>query len=169
RSASSRPSPAARKSATSRSGSRRRRRSPARPRRSTAPPRPPRRSTSSFSRHEARLAVYLPLAFSMSVVSLGRVRSAAMFRSWPLRPLGQQAAAPTAETADRWLIGLRWIAIGGMLVTTLIGKRLVPDIDLFPILAVLAGLVALNLGWRLLVARRVGRPALLAPQIVLDV
>jgi two-component system, sensor histidine kinase RegB len=105
----------------------------------------------------------------MSVVSLGRVRSAAMFRSWPLRPLGQQAAAPTAETADRWLIGLRWIAIGGMLVTTLIGKRLVPDIDLYPILAVLAGLVALNLGWRLLVARRAGRPALVAPQIVLDV
>jgi len=102
----------------------------------------------------------------MSVVSLSRARATALF---PFRPFGPETASPTAETADRWLIGLRWLAILGMLATTLIAKRLVPDLDLRPILAVLAALVVLNLVWRLWVARRDGKPPLVTQQVVVDV
>src|SRR5215470_19514610 len=105
----------------------------------------------------------------MSVVSLSRARAAVAFRSWPLGPFGREVVSPTSETADRWLIRLRWVAIVGMLATTLIAKRLVPDLDLRPILAVLAILFAGNLGWRLWVSRRPDKPPLVTQQIVVDV
>jgi two-component system sensor histidine kinase RegB len=85
------------------------------------------------------------------------------------RRLAPDAAALTAENADRWLIGLRWVAILGMLATTLIARRLVPELDVAPVLAVLAALVASNLGWRLAVALRAGRRPLVAAQITVDV
>lgn len=102
----------------------------------------------------------------MTVVSLSRARSAVLF---PFRPFGPQAVTLTTETADRWLIGLRWVAIVGMLATTLIAKWLVPELDLRPVLAVLVTLLAANVGWRLWVARRTGKPPLVAQQIVIDV
>jgi two-component system sensor histidine kinase RegB len=79
------------------------------------------------------------------------------------------ASPPRSEDADRWLIGLRWLAIVGMLATTLIGQRLVPGLSVGPLLAALAALVATNLGWRLAVARRAGKPPLVAVQIAVDV
>jgi two-component system sensor histidine kinase RegB len=102
----------------------------------------------------------------MTVVSLSRARSAVLF---PFRPFGPQAVTLTSESADRWLIGLRWVAIVGMLATTLIAKRLVPDLDLRHILGVLALLFAINIGWRLGVTRRAGKPSLVAHQLVVDV
>lgn len=85
------------------------------------------------------------------------------------RALLAPAAPPTTETADRWLIGLRWFAIFGMLVTTLIGKELVPGLDIVPVLVMLGLLAALNVGWRVAVARREGRPSLVTVQVLVDV
>jgi two-component system, sensor histidine kinase RegB len=88
----------------------------------------------------------------------------------PGRVLLSQATPPSSETADRWLIRLRWMAIGGMLATTLIAKQLVPGLALRPILGTLAAIFALNVGWLLLVMRREpGRPTLVGPQVALDV
>jgi len=55
------------------------------------------------------------------------------------------------ETADRWLIQLRWGAIAGMIATTAAGKALVPGLELAPLAAGLAGIAAINLGWAWLV------------------
>jgi len=77
--------------------------------------------------------------------------------------------APATETADRWLIALRWIAILGMLATSLIARHLVPALDLDPLLAIFAALAALNLGWRVIAARRPGDAPLVAVQVVVDV
>lgn len=46
-----------------------------------------------------------------------------------------------------WLVGLRWIALSGMLGTTLIARKLVPGIELNPILVVLAITASTNLIW----------------------
>ncbi len=95
----------------------------------------------------------------MSVLSLTRARGSL---------LASQAAPPTTETADRWLIGLRWVAIVGMLATTLLGHELVPALSLGPVLAALAGVAALNVGWLVLVSRRGGLRPLARVQIVVD-
>jgi two-component system, sensor histidine kinase RegB len=97
----------------------------------------------------------------MSSVSLSRLPRASL--------LASQASPPTTETADRWLIGLRWVAIVGMFATTLIARRLVPALDVGPILAAIAGIAALNVGWRVLTARRAGRRPLVRAQVVIDV
>ncbi|MGZ5966875.1 MAG: hypothetical protein ACXWP4_04330, partial [Polyangiales bacterium] len=52
-----------------------------------------------------------------------------------------------------WLVGLRWIAIAGMLATTLIARKFVPGIALGPVVVVLASIASLNVLWRYLVAR----------------
>src|SRR5687767_13961824 len=86
-----------------------------------------------------------------------------------LSPGWSPAAPPTSETADRWLIALRWIAILGMLATSLIARRLVPDLDLEPLVTILAALAALYFGWRIAAHRRPGDAPLVAVQVVVDV
>jgi two-component system, sensor histidine kinase RegB len=76
--------------------------------------------------------------------------------------------APSSETADRWLVRLRWAAIAGMLATIVIAKRIVVDLDIYPLLAILGGILALNLLWVLLV-RRPHRWAVTSLQVTLDV
>lgn len=83
--------------------------------------------------------------------------------------LAPAAAPPTTEMADRWLIHLRWVAIVGMLATSVIARRLVPSLALEPILSALGALAALNLGWHVAAARRVGQPPMVAAQLVIDV
>lgn len=57
------------------------------------------------------------------------------------------------ETADRWLIQLRWAAVAGMIATTAAGKALVPALQHVPLAAGIAGIAALNLGWMAAVRR----------------
>jgi two-component system sensor histidine kinase RegB len=70
-----------------------------------------------------------------------------------LRAVSLAAAAGTRRpgAADRWLIGLRWIAIGGMLVTTLIAKRFVPDLRVDALWLVLVAVAAVNVLWSIIV------------------
>lgn len=78
---------------------------------------------------------------------------------------------PSSDTADRWLIGLRWGATAGMTATILVARVLVPALQLAPLLAVLGGIVLLNVGW-ILAARRAtaaNRSALVAAQVYVDV
>jgi two-component system, sensor histidine kinase RegB len=79
-----------------------------------------------------------------------------------------RATPPGPESADQWLIGLRWIAIAGMFATTIIAERLVPSLPLSPLLTILAATVGLNLGWTFLSLRRPS-PRLLPAQIISDV
>lgn len=60
---------------------------------------------------------------------------------------------PSWETADRWLIQLRWVAIAGMIATTAASRRLVPDLQLGPLVAGIAAITAANLAWTFLVRR----------------
>jgi len=46
-----------------------------------------------------------------------------------------------------WLIGLRWIAVGGMLATTLVARKFVPGVPLGPILIILALTASSNFIW----------------------
>ncbi len=78
-------------------------------------------------------------------------------------------AASASETADRWLVRLRWAATAGMLATVVIAKRLVVDLDLAPLLATLAGIVALNVAWMILVRRFGGLHTFTSWQVTLDV
>jgi two-component system sensor histidine kinase RegB len=81
-----------------------------------------------------------------------------------------QAAPPSSETADFWLIRLRAVAIAGMLATTLIAKHLVPDLVLRPILGTLLAILATNVLWSLVVMRRGPKaPPLVTAQILVDV
>jgi two-component system sensor histidine kinase RegB len=77
---------------------------------------------------------------------------------------------PSEETADRWLIRLRWVAIMGMLATTLVGYHLVPALPIGRLLIVIGGIAAINVAWMAWVMRGVPRPAhTVVPQIVVDV
>jgi two-component system sensor histidine kinase RegB len=65
---------------------------------------------------------------------------------------GKWAAAARARltwraSPDRWLIRLRWLALIGMLTTTLVAESLVPGLPSGPILSMLAVVAASNLGW----------------------
>ncbi|MBL8714984.1 MAG: HAMP domain-containing histidine kinase [Myxococcales bacterium] len=73
---------------------------------------------------------------------------------------------PLLASVGDWLIGLRWFAVFGMLGTTVVARRVLPQLSLTPVLFVLLGIGSLNLLWILLVRRR--RP-MLAPQIAADV
>ncbi|WP_437673717.1 ATP-binding protein [Sorangium sp. So ce131] len=63
---------------------------------------------------------------------------------------------PSWETADRWLIQLRWVAIAGMIATTVASRKLVPELRLGPLVLGIAAITAANLAWifRLFRARR---------------
>jgi two-component system, sensor histidine kinase RegB len=65
---------------------------------------------------------------------------------------------PSWETADRWLIQLRWTAIAGMVATTVASRKLVPDLRLGPLVAGIAAITLGNLAWTWHV-RRAPRPA----------
>lgn len=88
----------------------------------------------------------------------------------PQRALLAQASPPSSRTADRWLIRLRWVAIGGMLATILIGKQLVPAVALAPVLGALGAIVVLQVAWIAVCAwRGAERPSLVRLQIAFDV
>ncbi len=78
--------------------------------------------------------------------------------------------APSSESADRWLIQLRWLALAGMTATVVVAGLLVPAMRLAPLLLVLGGIVLVNLGWMTAVrwAPRDGAPRWAAAQITLD-
>jgi two-component system, sensor histidine kinase RegB len=78
---------------------------------------------------------------------------------------------PSEETADSWLIRLRWVAVAGMLVTTLVARRLVPALPTRPLLITVAAIAALNAFWMVWVYRRATseQPPYMGPQIVGDV
>ncbi|WP_437503978.1 ATP-binding protein [Sorangium sp. So ce1099] len=54
---------------------------------------------------------------------------------------------PSWETADRWLIQLRWVAIAGMIATTLASRKLVPDLRLGPLILGIAAITLANVAW----------------------
>jgi len=76
-----------------------------------------------------------------------------------------------AQAKDRWLVQLRWLAVAGMTATVITAWLLVPRLRLLPLLGVLAGIVATNVGWARLVrrAREAGSGEYLSPQITFDV
>jgi two-component system sensor histidine kinase RegB len=78
-------------------------------------------------------------------------------------------AAPSSETADRWLVRLRWAASAGMLATILIAKRLVIDLAIAPLLAILGGIVAVNIVWIVLTSRFAGVRTFTSWQVAVDV
>lgn len=53
----------------------------------------------------------------------------------------------TLRAADRWLVGLRWIAAVGMLATTLAAKAVVPGLPLAPLLGLIGAVAVVNLVW----------------------
>ncbi|WP_050435332.1 sensor histidine kinase [Chondromyces crocatus] len=59
------------------------------------------------------------------------------------------------ETADRWLVQLRWAAIAGMLITTAAANALVPALDTVPLLGGITGIAVMNLVWTWLGRRAV--------------
>ncbi len=78
---------------------------------------------------------------------------------------------PSDESADRWLIRLRWVAILGMLITTLVARRLVPDLPVTPLFVVITAIATLNAFWMLWVRRRAAPVVspFVGAQIVVDV
>jgi two-component system sensor histidine kinase RegB len=101
----------------------------------------------------------LPASGGFGWASLRRPRLA-IFLSAPL--------SSRAEGKDRWLVQLRWLALGGMSATVITARLLVPGLRVLPLLGVLGAVGLANLGW----TRALGRPHerdLLAPQIALDV
>jgi two-component system sensor histidine kinase RegB len=70
------------------------------------------------------------------------------------------------ESADAWLIALRWLAIAGMLLTTWAAKELVPGLPLLPLTSLLTLLSLLNIGW--MIFSSPGR-SLAGPQLLCDV
>ncbi|WP_438016131.1 ATP-binding protein [Sorangium sp. So ce315] len=60
---------------------------------------------------------------------------------------------PSWDTADRWLIQLRWVAITGMIATTVASRKLVPDLRLAPLVLGIAAITAANVAWTFWVPR----------------
>ncbi|WP_437646006.1 sensor histidine kinase [Sorangium sp. So ce362] len=60
---------------------------------------------------------------------------------------------PSWDTADRWLIQLRWVAIAGMIATTVASRKLVPDLRLGPLILGVAAITVANLAWTFRVRR----------------
>ncbi|AGP40833.1 sensor histidine kinase [Sorangium cellulosum] len=60
---------------------------------------------------------------------------------------------PSWDTADRWLIQLRWVAIAGMIATTVASRKLVPDLRLGPLVLGIAAITVANLAWTYRVRR----------------
>lgn len=70
------------------------------------------------------------------------------------------------QVADSWLVGLRWIAVGGMLGTTILARELVPGLEPRPIYVLVGGVAVMNWFWRRTVANA-ARPLVLE-QIAAD-
>jgi two-component system, sensor histidine kinase RegB len=100
----------------------------------------------------------------------GAVRAPAARRRWRLGALLSGPPAPSSESADRWLIQLRWLALAGMTATVVVARQLVPAMALTPLLLVLGGIVIVNASWMMAVrwAPRDGAPRWVAAQITLD-
>ncbi len=100
----------------------------------------------------------------------GTARPPEARRRWHLGALLSGPPAPTSESADRWLIQLRWLALAGMTATVVVAGLLVPAMALTPLLVVLGGIVLVNLGWTLAVrwAPGDGAARFVAAQITLD-
>jgi two-component system sensor histidine kinase RegB len=86
---------------------------------------------------------------------------------------GKWAAAARARltwraSPDRWLIRLRWLALIGMLTTTLVAEALVPGLPSGPILSLLALVAMSNLAW-LLATLRVPAGRTVPWQLAVDV
>ncbi|WP_437951898.1 ATP-binding protein [Sorangium sp. So ce296] len=60
---------------------------------------------------------------------------------------------PSWDTADRWLIQLRWVAIAGMIATTVASRKLVPDLRLGPLVLGIGAITVANLAWTYRVRR----------------
>ncbi len=74
-----------------------------------------------------------------------------------------------ADTADRWLVQLRWLALAGMTATVLLGKRLVPAISLPPLLGALGLIAVVNVAWSLAVRRAASSaPRFVSGQLAVD-
>ena len=76
----------------------------------------------------------------------------------------------SSESADGWLIQLRWLALVGMTATVVVARLLVPALALTPLVLVLSGILTDNVGWTLAVrwAPRDAAARWVAPQITLD-
>jgi two-component system sensor histidine kinase RegB len=100
----------------------------------------------------------------------GTARPPESRRRWQLGALLSGPPAPSSESADRWLIQLRWLALAGMTATVVVAGLLVPAMRLAPLLLVLGGIVLVNLGWMMAVrwAPRDGASRWAAAQITLD-
>lgn len=101
----------------------------------------------------------------------GSVRSPGIpRRRWRLGALLSGPPAASSESADRWLIQLRWLALAGMTSTVVVARLLVPGMALTPVLLVLGGILLVNLGWMTAVrwVQRDGAPRWVAAQITLD-
>src|SRR3954471_939030 len=93
--------------------------------------------------------------------------SAGVKRTRRLLLAGRPLINPDAP--DRWLIGLRWIAVIGMLATTLAAKRLVLGLQVVPLLGCIGLVAALNLFWHVMSATGALRTrSFIGTQIALD-
>lgn len=81
-----------------------------------------------------------------------------------------RARLSAGSAPGRWLVGMRWVAIGGMLCTILAGRLLVPTLDIGPLLALLGLLAIGNVGWTLALRRAAPEvPGTVGAQIAVDV
>ncbi|MBI4510432.1 MAG: sensor histidine kinase [Deltaproteobacteria bacterium] len=78
------------------------------------------------------------------------------------------AMASREGTAHRWLIILRWVAVLGMISTTVIAEHLVPGLRTLPIFVAISAIALVNLAWSLAEKTRSWRPSV-TWQVVLDV
>jgi two-component system sensor histidine kinase RegB len=73
------------------------------------------------------------------------------------------------DSADRWLVQLRWLALSGMTATVLLGKRLVPGISLPPLLGALGLIAVVNVAWAFALRRSGSRePRFVSAQLAVD-
>jgi two-component system sensor histidine kinase RegB len=84
--------------------------------------------------------------------------------------VGIVARAPLpGDSADRWLVQLRWLALVGMSATVLLGKRLVPGIAVAPLVGALSLIAVVNVAWSLALRGATTRePRFVAAQLATD-
>jgi two-component system sensor histidine kinase RegB len=98
----------------------------------------------------------------------GAPRSAAR-RARQLVVLLSTPAPSASDSADRWLVQLRWLALAGMTATALAGKHLVPGIALSPLLGGLAVVAVVNVAWSMVLRRSTStEPRFVALQLAGD-
>jgi len=70
----------------------------------------------------------------------------------------------------RWLVALRWVAILGMFITTIVARRLVPSLESGAVLVVLGCLTVVNMFWTAVVTIiEDAREPTVAAQLLVDV